>query len=518
MRVMAKNKVILMYKNEYDEIGSFTANRSELLILTNEKCVIYNSGSGYEGEDDHIASRVVELKSHSKFIDDCFSHLFSSYENKENVVDCDRYGGTNIELFQIKVIDIDKIDPRLLNGELYFEYEYEIIKELKFDEYYLIKPFSYSLAGILPSIIWPNFIKPYISPIEVLAKKQWLEEEKILKSNKVFKGICFGSYPQKEEKDEDIIKLLNEKYGSPITNPSWCDFGYKANDYQGGYMFYIDVEHSDNRYRGVYIKEFRPNTSGENIARNFDSVQACNGYEKEKVYWFKYEPLTWVKCGDRYSDKYLCLNVIDAEPMFIGDEFSNDKVGDTSLFFTVSSSLRKWLKDKFAPQAFKEDVINDLKIELLSKDEYLKYFPLKKQRMPRPTDYALIKGYLPDSISRGNDFPFVWTATYIEGFNRMVSISKDGSIIDFFSENHGYITYVYGGVQPSLNILNGKSVPSSNNIDIDFDKLEVKNFKKEAGSATSIEENVDFFTPIKKEEKEDEKSIDELMFDDDLPF
>ena len=164
--IAMKNKVILIYKGEYDEIGVFTATRSEFLILNKFRCVLYSTGSGYEGEDDFIASKTVDLNKHSKFIDDCFSHVISSYENKENIVDCSGYGGTNHKLFQIRIIDEQELDPRLLNGEFCFKYDYEITKQYKFDDYYSIEPFVYSLAGIIPTSMWPNFMKKYSVPVE----------------------------------------------------------------------------------------------------------------------------------------------------------------------------------------------------------------------------------------------------------------------------------------------------------------------------------------------------------------
>ena len=133
----------------------------------------------------------------------------------------------------------------------------------------------------------------------------------------------------------------------------------------------------------------------------------------------------------------------------------------------------------------------------------------KIQRKPRPTDYALIKGYLPDLRSRGNDFPFVWTSTFMEGLNRMVTISKDGSIIDFHSENHGYIDYVYGGVQPSLTIDYKMSLSLKNKIKIDFNTLEDKPFEQEK----VVEEEHD----VNKESSSD-NFAEIILSDDDLPF
>ncbi len=465
-----KNKVILIYKGEYDEIGGYTATYDEFLVLSRNRCVIYNSGAGYEGENYHIASRSMDLNANSTFINNCFSHIQFSYENKENIVDCDGYGGTNSKLFNIRIIGISEIDNRLLTGELYFENLNQVIRELKFEDYYLIEPFAYSLAGIIPSSIWPNFIKGYVSPIEELAKKQWKKETEVLNSKMSFPAIRFGNYPQSQLKDEKIIKCLDEKYKTPDTNDKWCDYGYKAKDYKGGYMFYIDVELAGTKYRGVYIKEYRPISSGDNIARNCESVVESNGYKKSTVYWFKYEPLIWVICGRGYKSRYLCLNVIDAEPMYEGNAYNNEGASENA-FFKNFSSLNKWLNSSFLNTAFSEDDRPSVNAYLLTKKEYLEGLPLKEQRKPRPTDYALIKGYLADLSSRGNDYPFVWTATYIEGFNRMVSISKDGSIIDFHSENHGYITYTYGGVQPALTLNRLKTIPDSNRLSINYSEL-----------------------------------------------
>ena len=268
-------------------------------------------------------------------------------------------------------------------------------------------------------------------------------------------------------------------------------------------MFYIDVTFEDKEYRGVYLKEYRPNHSGANIARNFDCVQQTNGYEKDTVYWFKYEPLKWIQYEENYTSHYLCLNVIDAEPMFNGDSY-NKKDDGANTFFKNESALSKWLKGEFTNVAFSKDDIPYLQVTILSKEELLKHFPLKKERMPRPTDYALIKGYLPDLLDRGNDIPFVWTSTYIEGYNRMVSIAKDGSIIDFYSENHGYISYIYGGVQPAFRIIdNSKKIPPQNKFNLDFDKLEDKRFNDHQ----------------EQESKSRELDVSEIeISDDDLPF
>lgn len=499
--IMEKNKVILMYKSEYDECGSYTSNRSEFLILTRDRCVIYNSGSGYEGDDDHIASRVINLKNNNDFIDKCYSHIEFSYNNKENVVDCSGYGGTNCELFEMKIVNLDEIDSRLINGELYFEHEYDVIRGLKFNEYYRIKPFLYSLAGIIPSSMWPNFVRVFIKPIDELAASSWKEEQKKLDSDDTFTGAYFGLYPQSELKDENIIKVLNEKYGTPNSNKEWLDFGYTAKDYQGGYMFYIDVKLDEEQYRGVYIKEYRPTAARSNIARNFDNTQEVNGYKKETVYWFKIEPIKWVKYNEDYSEHYLCLNVIDAEPMLNYDPYDKKDDGANS-FFKNGSTLLSWLNDNFLNNAFSENDRSSLEVTILTKEKYLKHFPLKKHRMPRPTDYALIKGYLPDLRSRGNDIPFVWTSTYLEGLNRMVSISKDGSIIDFYSENHGYLDYIYGGVQPAIKIAYGKKIPPQNKFKINFDELETRTFAE-----------------AKESEKEEEVDLSSVDFDaDDLPF
>ena len=36
--------------------------------------------------------------------------------------------------------------------------------------------------------------------------------------------------------------------------------------------------------------------------------------------------------------------------------------------------------------------------------------------------------------------------------NRMVSIALDGTVMDFMEENYGFVTYVFGGVQPIIKL------------------------------------------------------------------
>ena len=248
-----------------------------------------------------------------------------------------------------------------------------------------------------------------------------------------------GTYPQSKVSDPSLIKELDERFGDI---KQWQGFGYHANDYEGDYMFYRDVEWEGEKYRGVLIKEFRPDSYGENVARNFRSVQEYCGFKRDVIYWFRFDPIEWYVFEEGDTRTLISVKVLDAEAMAAD-------IRNGQFDYDADSIMPLWLREKFVALALPSSKVDSAIIP--SAKDYLRYLPKKSMRKPIATDYALAKGFLDRESEKWID-PFVWTSTYMGMTNRMVAITLDGTILDFMEENHGFITYVFGGIQPMIKI------------------------------------------------------------------
>lgn len=196
--------------------------------------------------------------------------------------------------------------------------------------------------------------------------------------------ITFGSYPQTEVKDKNLLNQLNK------LNLQWQSYGYYSGDYAGpaggdyshgitwvswdtmkpgDFMKYADVSYNGEKYRAVTFTEQRPGDTGSVFLKDED-YQYQNGYIAGNVYWFKYEPLQW-RVIDPEKGLVLCELVIDSqaynnttykkEPVENPEEYSyySDDLGfygDTEYTYYSNnyahSSIRAWLNDDFYNTAF----------------------------------------------------------------------------------------------------------------------------------------------------------------------
>ena len=153
--------------------------------------------------------------------------------------------------------------------------------------------------------------------------------------------ITFGSYPQSEVKDEVLKSVLDAKGGElPTSSDSglWTSYGYYRNGIASNFMWYIDVEHEGEKYRGVYFVYNR-------------AYQADNGYEIETVYWFKYEPISWTILSEKTAEGIafiLCDMIIDAQEFLAGPSTNSYPSN------YAQSTIRKWLNETFYNTAFDE--------------------------------------------------------------------------------------------------------------------------------------------------------------------
>ncbi len=179
-----------------------------------------------------------------------------------------------------------------------------------------------------------------------------------LSSYKVGDLIEFGSYPQSEVTDSDLIAKI-EAAGE---NEAWVDYNYYAgtgNFDDGnmkpvdGMMLYKDIPCNGSKYRAVKINQYRPYCTGYISSYTY---QKDNGYYTGSVYYFKYEPLTW-RVLDPSEGYVMCNQIIDSQAYqnfvyYKGGEYYNSKACANYASDWVTSSLRQWLNNDFYNTAF----------------------------------------------------------------------------------------------------------------------------------------------------------------------
>ena len=197
--------------------------------------------------------------------------------------------------------------------------------------------------------------------------------------------IQFGSYPQTEVKDKSLISKLNTLY--PEWS-NWISYGYYSGTgapesmMQGNWMKYTDISYNGEKYRAVLFLQYRPRyTSFDSDYRN--SRQYNNGYEANKIYWFKFEPLNW-KVLDPSIGLFLCDDIIDSQP-YSNTVYYEDLTKALSLsynnafndaFHTTyandyeTSSIREWLNNDFYNVAFALNEKNEISLTTLNNDGY----------------------------------------------------------------------------------------------------------------------------------------------------
>ena len=185
--------------------------------------------------------------------------------------------------------------------------------------------------------------------------------------------LTFGSYPQSKVTDSELISGLNGKAGDlpeSADSRAWTPYGYYIDGNAEKFMWYIDVAEGDERYRGVYFTSYRPYYYDcSSTSRN--TYQDDNGYEKDEVYWFKYEPISWTIFNENTTDGIaliLCDMIIDSQA------YQDEYEYDMEYYYNISSgvpsgtyannyaesTIRKWLNYTFYNTAF-----SDLQKELI---------------------------------------------------------------------------------------------------------------------------------------------------------
>ena len=199
--------------------------------------------------------------------------------------------------------------------------------------------------------------------------------------------IQFGSYPQTEVTDENLISELNSL--APVWD-EWISYGYSDGSGEGfGYgtmipgdwMRYTDITLEGSMYRGVKFTQYRPHyTTSSSNSRN--TYQQINGYNLNTIYWFKYEPIKWLVI-DPDNGVIVCDLLIDAQP-FSNTIYENEdeNISDDRLrFFNdasynnfandyETSSIRYWLNNYFYDVCFTTEEKEQIGDSTLSNEGY----------------------------------------------------------------------------------------------------------------------------------------------------
>lgn len=183
--------------------------------------------------------------------------------------------------------------------------------------------------------------------------------------------VEFGWYPQSEVTDENMVAALNRSAGVDSSNVAestsvangWISYNYYSGtgNYDDGqmtasdYMRYTDIRLGSDLYRGVIFDSYRPGWTGYDHDNNTQH-QDDNGYNKNTVYWFKYEPIKW-RVLDSATGMAMSETILDAQPynnymLYSGGEFYGDAAKTYYANNYEKSSIRAWLNRDFYNTAF----------------------------------------------------------------------------------------------------------------------------------------------------------------------
>lgn len=292
--------------------------------------------------------------------------------------------------------------------------------------------------------------------------------------------VEFGQYPQSLVKNSDIISKLN------TLEKKWLSYEYCSGTEMtaGDWMKYCDVTLDGIKYRAVYFNEYRPCvTSAESTVEV--SYQDDNGYVKNNVYYFKFEPIKWRVLESRYTGYrgksvelvVISENILDSQPIenvfycYDNYEYYYDK--DCTVKYTASynkSYIRNWLINDFKKSAFNsvEQGNMGITIRFLNDDENTdKVFLLSNatnerfgfstshgddvNRTAKGTDYAKSQG-LRTYTDNGNSSYWIYgvgSTYYPGGIVSNENISDTGAIDKFGILNNTTSM----GVRPTIQII-----------------------------------------------------------------
>ncbi|GEM_PF-1353803 len=185
--------------------------------------------------------------------------------------------------------------------------------------------------------------------------------------------VTFGSYPQSLVTDSALIKKLDDEglsfyfypYYSKNTSSTSSVYPTKQDtDPQLSMMFFADFTYNGKKYRAVKIRKYRP----IDVLKIPDSEykQQINGYAKDTVYYFEYQPIRWIVL-DKNKGILLSEKVLDAQPFNAYYKLVNGKAmsaveggENASASNYYYSTVRHWLNadSNFDPDYGRANFLN----------------------------------------------------------------------------------------------------------------------------------------------------------------
>lgn len=289
----------------------------------------------------------------------------------------------------------------------------------------------------------------------------------------------FGMYPQSEVTDEGLASTLTSLAGTlpTVDNPSsWIDYKYHFDGNVETFMWYIDITHEGNVYRGIYFIKYRASMNGPGTGDVRLEYQPDNGYELETVYWFRFEPLKWAIVKKDDNKAMLFANVVlDAQEYHIQyDSKRTINLLDVYPSNYAHSDVRTWVNTVFFDTAFTisdkekilttevdntiastgldesnylcENTFDKVFLPSISELQYIDYtFEPGSVLMVKPSDYTISQGI--PTVSGEND------ENYVDWYTRTsdpISPSFQHNVATY----NGYVgtmrTDTIGGIVPSL--------------------------------------------------------------------
>lgn len=282
--------------------------------------------------------------------------------------------------------------------------------------------------------------------------------------------VQFGSYPQTQITDEELLQKLNNRELTFTSYQYFSGDGNEGSMKPGNYMEYSDLFFEGQKYRAVRFSKYRPiRTYESNEAEDFfNEYQKNNGYEPNVVYWFKYEPLRW-RVLDPDNGILLSEYILDAQAFsnFVYLRNTWDQRHNCTLVPPDSlvlhycneweyCSLRKWLNKDFLNTAFSKEektalIENDEKDEVtlaVYEDTWNKSYGMleNKDRQALTTDYAHIMG-----VESVGEKPANWLLKDQGDLSQRVGCVRYTGYSEFNSFFSSlYETYITCGVRPKI--------------------------------------------------------------------
>ncbi len=295
--------------------------------------------------------------------------------------------------------------------------------------------------------------------------------------------IVFGTYPQSKVEGTALQSMLNAEIQNKLPSSNnangWTDYGYYISKEVKSYMWYVDVNYQNEKYRGVYFTSYRPDsTTSSSNSSTGNTYQDDNGYNTNTVYWFKWEPITW-RILNNAGGKALIMSdlIIDSQQYYHEDSGTRTIDGKTVYPNNYKESdIRKWLNADFYNAAFDElskdfiiqtEVDNSASTTKDSNNQYAcentldnvfllshkeatnsSYGLNSSTRQLKPTDYAQCQGaYTATGSYQGCGW---W---WLRSPDRADSLGAYGVYHDGYVSIGSYdVNNTYGGVVPALQI------------------------------------------------------------------